>query len=305
MDILSEVPEDLREPTEAWLSTKSKSTQGAYSHDLSVYLRWCREGGIDPRHVTKTQATRFKGELMSRMVDSSVGRKLAAISSWYDELLDAEDENDNPLVARNVFKKLERPKAERTVSKTRFFSLEEMRDLLYAADHVKTPQSLRNAALVRLMLILGIRVGEVISLKTTAISVTGGKPVIRVRGKGRVMTERRLPESVGRALHAYFEAVPHEGYMFITESGAPLDAREVTQIIRRLARAAGIRDEYSVTPHVTRHSFGTQGKRVGATREQLQRAMGHADARTTDLYAHAEDDLDGDPALLLEAALAY
>ncbi|MGN9915856.1 tyrosine-type recombinase/integrase [Micromonospora palomenae] len=81
-----------------------------------------------------------------------------------------------------------------------------------------------------------------------------------------------------------------------------IDRHEVARFIRRLATAAGLPGWKQISPHACRHPWNTIARRKGADLEDRQRAMGHADPRTTQRYDRDKDSLDRDASFLVAAA---
>ena len=52
-------------------------------------------------------------------------------------------------------------------------------------------------------------------------------------------------------------------------------------------------DVHEITFHELRHTFGTQMAAAGAPLRAIQEWMGHADAKTTEIYAHYAPDATG------------
>ncbi|NYF56683.1 site-specific integrase [Micromonospora purpureochromogenes] len=82
---------------------------------------------------------------------------------------------------------------------------------------------------------------------------------------------------------------------------ATSDRHEVARFIRRLAKAADLPRWKQISPHSCRHAWNMPRKK-GADLEDRQRAMGHADPRTTQRYDRDKDSLDRDPSFLVAAA---
>ena len=79
--------------------------------------------------------------------------------------------------------------------------------------------------------------------------------------------------------------------MFLNRTGGRLSARAADTIVACIARAAGLADQ--VTPHVLRHTFGTDLVRAGTDLVTVAELLGHASLDSTRIYTlPTEDDLD-------------
>jgi integrase len=67
------------------------------------------------------------------------------------------------------------------------------------------------------------------------------------------------------------------------ETGRPLDR---SKLVRRFKQATDRADVRTMTSHELRHTFGTRMAANGIPLRTIQHWMGHADAKTTQIYAH-------------------
>jgi len=301
----------LGEATAAWLAAKKPTTREAYRRDLAAWAQFCRARGGHPLLARKPDADLFGAWLQDpanprRVSASSAARRMAAVSSWYRYLVACDVHERNPFAAA------ERPRVDRDYSATAWLDEAGARRVIGAAHAATGPTRLRDAAMVRLMLQLGIRVSEVCALEVGALGAARGQRTVTVRGKGGKRVQRALPASAAEAVDAYLAhraagegAAPGvlSGPLFTTSSGRPVDRGEVFRLVRRLAERAGVPDPRAVTPHALRHTFATIATERGADLDDLQDAMGHADPRTTRRYQRAARRLERDPAHLVAAAL--
>jgi integrase/recombinase XerD len=301
----------LGEATAAWLAAKKPTTREAYRRDLASWARFCRARGGHPLLARKPDADLFGAWLQDpanpgRIAATSAARRMAAVSSWYRYLVAC------GLHERNPFAAAARPRVDRDYSATAWLDENGARRMIAAAEACDGPTRLRDAAMVRLMLQLGVRVSEVCALEVCALGDARGQRTVTVRGKGGKRVERALPASAAAAVDAYLaERATREGRspgaasgpLFTTSSGRPVDRVEVFRLVRRLAERAGLPDPHAVTPHALRHTFATIATERGADLDDLQDAMGHADPRTTRRYQRAARRLERDPAHLVAAAL--
>jgi integrase len=71
------------------------------------------------------------------------------------------------------------------------------------------------------------------------------------------------------------------------ETGSVLDPSKVRKRFKKALSRAGVRE---ITFHELRHTFGTQMAAAGAPLRAIQEWMGHADAKTTEIYRHYAPD---------------
>jgi integrase/recombinase XerD len=89
-----------------------------------------------------------------------------------------------------------------------------------------------------------------------------------------------------------------------TTSGGRLRQGHLWELVRRLARAAGIQDWQRLSPHSLRHSAITFALNAGAPLRDVQDNAGHKDPCTARRYDHSRDNLDRNAAYTVAAYLA-
>ena len=168
---------------------------------------------------------------------------------------------------------------------------EERRQLL-AQPNLKASTGLRHHCMIRLMLNLGLRASEMLSLESADIDWTSGRLHVK-QGKGakdRILwlNDEDL-ETLGRWKQTRAELVGHlSGPLFSTLRGERIDSRQLRAMVKRVARKAGI--EKDVHPHLLRHTFATDLYRTTKNLRITQKALGHAHVSTTEIYTHIVDD---------------
>ena len=145
--------------------------------------------------------------------------------------------------------------------------------------------------MVELLYASGLRVSELVGLKSVHVGLTDG--ALHVTGKGR--KERLVPfgEEARRWLERYL--APGSGRaailagqasdaLFVTARGGAMTRQGFWLLIRKHARAAGI--TVRLSPHTLRHAFATHLLNHGADLRAVQLLLGHADISTTQIYTH-------------------
>lgn len=145
-------------------------------------------------------------------------------------------------------------------------------------------RNLKHRALLMLLYSSGLRVGELVRLRSGDIDPDRG--LLRVRGgKGRKDRYTVLARRAVEALRQYQAAYPSSKWLFPGKrDGRHIHARTVQRVVTRAAKAAGI--EKDVSPHTLRHSFATHLLEGGTNLRIIQELLGHASPRTTQIYTH-------------------
>jgi integrase/recombinase XerD len=164
-------------------------------------------------------------------------------------------------------------------------------DRLFALDLPDTPLGLRDRALLEVLYASGLRAGEIVGLRLE--NYLREEKLLRVIGKGN--RERVVPVgdkaivaldrwlAKGRPLLVKAKT---GGEVFLGEHGRRLTTARVWQIVRDIAKLAGL--EKKIWPHLLRHSFATHLLSHGADLRAIQEMLGHASLATTQVYTHVD-----------------
>ena len=157
---------------------------------------------------------------------------------------------------------------------------------LIATCDPSTPTGLRDRAILLLLARLGLRAGDIVSLRLGDLDWQ--QATVSVRGKGRRETRLPLPQDAGNAVLAYLEGarprVESDRVFFMLNAPIrPLiDSRAVTGIVRSAIRKAGI-DAPTKGASLLRHSAATAMLRGGASLDMVGAVLRH---RSPDMTAH-------------------
>ncbi|HVW87757.1 MAG TPA: site-specific tyrosine recombinase, partial [Bryobacteraceae bacterium] len=258
----------------------SQNSLDAYGRDLAGFRAFTEPltGGEFPQAelVIRYVNSLYEDELSSR----SIARHMSAVRSLFHFLL-AEG-----LVSGDPTEHLTSPKQWSTIP--RFLNREQIEQLIGAPD-VSKPSGLRDRAMFELLYATGIRVTELIQLRTSNLDL--GLGLIRGTGKGNKQRIVPVHEAALRAVNDYTQlgrpqllkgrTSPH---LFVTARGGAMTRQAFWASIKLNGRKAGI--FHNLSPHVVRHTFATHLLEGGADLRSLQSMLGHADLSTTEIYTH-------------------
>jgi site-specific recombinase XerD len=237
-----------------------------------------------------------------------VRRRLSALSSFY-RYCAAHD-----LIGRVPTEGVARPVVDPDYTATVDQDQDQARALVAAADADTGAQALRTAAVVRLLLHNALRVDEACAADVADLGEDSGHRVLRVVRKGGRKAKIPLTPATVAALEAYLadraaragvgEWRQLSGPLRATATGGRLRQGHLWELVRRLARAAGIGAWEQLSPHCLRHSAITFALDAGASLRDVQDYAGHKDPRTTRRYGHSRDSLDRNAAYTVAAYLA-
>lgn len=259
----------------------AKLTLEAYRRDLTLYAAWLLETS------KKTLETSAESDLLAFMAQrhnstraTTANRRLTVFKRYFRWAV------REHVLATDPSLRLDAARQTLRVPKT----LNEVQvEALLAAPDVEQPLGLRDRTMMELMYASGLRVSELVQLKTVHVGLNEG--VLRVLGKGA--RERLVP--FGAEAHAWLERYLKQARaeilagqlsdaLFVTRLGAGMTRQMFWHIIKKYAAVAGITAPLS--PHTLRHAFATHLINHGADLRAVQMLLGHADIGTTTIYTH-------------------
>ena len=279
---------------------KSPHTRDAYHRDLTNWLNWCTQAGINPLNAWPAHVTAWLRTL--RDVHGEAGttqaRRLGAVSSWYRWLIRHQQADRNPADLDPNERPVRAPRHATALSD------EHAAQLLAAADR-DTP---RAALIVWLLLHTGLRVGELVTARLGDVGVDRGHTVLHVHGKGgKGRTVVLVPAVVAR-LDTYLTQRPdgptntvvlagqagagRDRPLVATSTGKPLGRHKVRLLLQRLAKAAGLPAAVvdTLSPHSTRATYVTASLASGVSIYDVAQDVGHSSTDTTRGYDRSRYD---------------
>jgi site-specific recombinase XerD len=191
-------------------------------------------------------------------------------------------------LSRRGFTRAERPR------RLPMVLTQEEQDALLQQSNPNRRIGLRSLCLLRIMLNTGLRAAEVLNLKVSDIDWQGGKVMVR-EGKGKKDRTLWIGEADLKLLKKWLKykaKLPESAFLFTTSDGKRLQDRYLRCMVKRLAQQAGI--DKDVHPHMLRHTFATDLLRKTKNLRLAQKALGHAQITTTQIYTHiVDDELEG------------
>ena len=134
----------------------------------------------------------------------------------------------------------------------------------------------------------GLRVSELVSLTwSQVIRRDNGEAQLEVVGKGDKVRQVLIPAAIAGPLFASRGDAPASAPVFgsVRRPGQPLTERAVNYIVKDAAARAGVNPAASV--HWLRHAHASHAIDNGAPITLVSATLGHADLKTTSVYAHA------------------
>ncbi|QDL38219.1 site-specific tyrosine recombinase XerD [Rhodoferax sediminis] len=262
----------------------SPNTLSAYRRDLSLFADWLGTQALSLNDTAENHLSQYFSLKHAATKATTANRRLTVFKRYFRWALRERIVKADPTL------KLQAAKQALRVPKT---LTEAQVETLLAAPDTDTALGLRERTMLELMYASGLRVSELVTLKTFNVSMSDG--VLRVLGKGS--KERLVPfgEVARLWINRYLtEARPEllagkqTEDLFVTNRGAKAGTGMTRvmfwMIVKKHARAAGITAPLS--PHTLRHAFATHLLNHGADLRAVQMLLGHVDISTTTIYTH-------------------
>ncbi|RLG20525.1 integrase [Candidatus Micrarchaeota archaeon] len=168
----------------------------------------------------------------------------------------------------------------------------EEQEALLRQPNPRYPTGERNRLLLRVMLDTGLRLSEAINLRWRDLDLLTGRLHVK-QGKGAKDRVLWVGDELLELLRKWRERQAKvvgwaPEHVFTTLDGKPLQARYVQYMVKRYAQRAGITK--NVHPHTLRHTFATDLLRETRNIRLVQKALGHANLATTQIYTHIVDE---------------
>lgn len=282
---------DARNQFVVWLSLESglaENTVRAYRSDIAALERCLGPkflvGEIDHTHVSRFIAA----QRASRISELSIGRRVAALRKLL-RWLHAEGHLSRDASREISFRVAGRRRLPRAVDAD---DLRELLNHLYEV-HRRVPRDVSSTTMllaVVIMLGTGMRVSEVARIRCTDLGAADGS--IRILGKGNRERTVYLPGAWALSLleahlsHRRRIGVRHD-VLLIQRNLRPISSDILRRRLAQAAASAGV--QAKVTPHMLRHSAATQLLEAGVDIRFVQRLLGHASIKTTEIYTFVSD----------------
>ncbi|MFP4556084.1 MAG: site-specific tyrosine recombinase/integron integrase [Bacteroidales bacterium] len=261
----------------------SVQTIRAYGDDLRQFFAFydINPSSFQPAEVTHRMVRGWLSSLLvSGNTPRTVNRKLSSLRSFYKFL------KKNGLVQTDPIAKVVAPKASKKLP-----SVLKTSEVNFMIDDIKYPDGflgLRDLLIMELFYFTGVRVSELVNLKTQGVDLES--ETIKVMGKGS--KERIIPmhPELKPALKEYTrqrqQAFPlnNAPYLIVTNKGEKTYSQFIYRVVKKYLSLVTMLEKKS--PHVLRHTFATHLLDQGANIDAIKELLGHASLSATQVYTH-------------------
>lgn len=259
----------------------SSHTITAYKGDLEAYAQFIKEQFEldDLTHITHTFIRSWIVSLMdSGMKSKSINRKISTLKSYYKFLL------REGVITQSPMLKVVSPKVPKRLPQ--FVEESQMDILLNEIDFEDNFVGIRNRLIIEMFYATGMRVSELINLKSNDVNVSG----LQVKVLGKRNKERIIPisEHLIDIMQSYSseknKVVGLSEMYFCKENGEPLYTKYVYRLVKsELSKVTTLQKK---SPHILRHTFATHMLNNGADLNAIKEILGHSSLAATQVYTH-------------------
>ena len=256
----------------------SDNTVGAYMNDLNKYEEFLK------KDILKSNTEDLEKYLkhIKNLESTTVAHKITSIKSYFNYNI------KRGIVSVNPADKVSRPKLTKHLPE--YLTEEEVSKLLDV--EVKSPYDYRNKTILELLYSSGIRISELVNIKTP--NYDSEECLIRIMGKGSKERIVPLGDYAVNIMNDYMNNYrplinkKHTDYVFINNRGDKISRQFIFKVIKKEALKKGIKKD--ISPHTLRHTFATHLLKNGADLRIIQELLGHENISTTQIYTHVTNN---------------
>ena len=256
----------------------SDNTVGAYMNDLNKYEEFLKKDILE----SDTEALEKYLKYIKNLESTTVAHKITSIKSYFNYNI------KRGIVSVNPADKVSRPKLTKHLPE--YLTEEEVGKLLDV--EVKSPYDYRNKTILELLYSSGIRISELVNIKTP--NYDSEECLIRIMGKGSKERIVPLGDYAVNIMNDYMNNYrplinkKHTDYVFINNRGDKISRQFIFKVIKKEALKKGIKKD--ISPHTLRHTFATHLLKNGADLRIIQELLGHENISTTQIYTHVTNN---------------
>ncbi|MBJ7594365.1 MAG: tyrosine-type recombinase/integrase [Candidatus Dormibacteraeota bacterium] len=241
----------------------SPRTLRAYTAAVTQLRDFLVERGLrtDPAAIQREDVQSFLAHLIETRSAATASTRYWGLRAFFGWLVDEEEIDRSPL------ERMQPPRIEERAADV--LTHDEIVGLLRACEG-RAFEDRRDAAIVRLLVDTGLRIGELVGMTVESVELDGGRA--RVMGKGRRERDVYFGTKTTRDLDRYLRLRAGHRWrenpaLWVGLHGA-FTGSGVAQMLKTRALRAGI-DPQKIHPHLLRHTFAHSWKVAGGSEEDL------------------------------------
>lgn len=263
----------------------SDLTVKGYLKDLDLFLEFLNENNVKNYNSIEYSDIRLFINYLyeNKYNNKTISRYISSLRSFFKYL------KNNNIIKNNPMLLISNPKLEKKLPK--YLNYKDIEKLLSAYDN-NNYLGVRNSLILEVLYSTGIRVGEIVNIELSNISLID--KTIKLSGKGNKERIVYFGSVCLELLKLYLKNsynkinINNLKYLFLSKTGKKISDREIRKIVDDAAIIAGI--DMKISPHVLRHTFATHMLSEGADLRSVQELLGHENLSTTQVYTHLTNE---------------
>lgn len=279
-----------------------ESSRTLYTRTLTQYFKWIEDTGRQLSELTRVDVLEYKDHLQQQNLSAlTIGSYIVAVRKFYEW---AESGKLYPNIAKGV----------KTPKRVQAFKKQHLTDTKSGEllEHFHS-LSLRDFAIVNLILRTGLRTIEVVRADIGDITFKGDRRILKVWGKGRtekddfVVLSDKVYIPIANYLTTRKGAKAGEP-LFTSNSrqnmGERLTTRTISHLCKEGLKAVGL-DGKEFTAHSLRHTTAVAILKHGGSITDVQEVLRHSSPVTSQIYTESVKEelrLEHAPEMMLDEA---
>ena len=277
-----------------------QTSRDTYYWGMVQYFRWIESSGRVMKGMTAADIMSFKSNLIKQKLSAlTISSYLTAVRRFYAW-------TENTMLYPNIARSVRPPRGKKGFKKMHLNESEASELLTYLK-----AKSLRDYAIVNLILRTGLRTIEVIRADIGDIKHKRGRRILKVWGKGFDDKENFviLGDATWGPIQEYLNTrgkTRKDEPLFLTDGkghrGARMSTRSVQYVCKEAMKSIGL-DGHEYSAHSLRHTTAVLILKNGGDWQDVQRVLRHASPATSQIYtATIEEEvrLDRNPEGILD-----
>lgn len=239
------------------LKNYSDNTIKNYTFQVKYFLKQHQNQFTEPAKINETTIKKWLLQFKTR---NAMCHSISAIKLFYVSVIKQPKK----------FEYIQYPRSEK--------KLPQIIDKKFLLEKITKIENIKHKAIIMLAYSTGMRVSEVCNLKI--IDIDSKRMIITIRqSKGKKDRIVALSQKVLETLRSYFLVYKPKEYLFNGQFEVQYSATSCNQIVKKY-----LGKEYHF--HLLRHSNATALLEAGTDLRIIQKHLGHASSKTTEIYTH-------------------
>ena len=264
---------------------KSSNTISSYLRHLEGYAKWYRDSyGSDLNILYRANILDYISYLKNIKKDNAktINAKLSALCKLNEYLMNTSVQESIVITSKDFIKVQGQFASPCTASK---------KDVEAFRQRILEQESKRDYAIVTIMAYAGLRVSEVLDLRSNDVDLVSREIVVR-GGKGDKQRIVYANDKIVNSIKEYLKERDSESeYLFVSRQSERINRTRINQIFNKHSKV--------ITPHVLRHFFCTNAIEAGYSIHEVANQAGHSNIHTTLLYTNPSKEKMKEKANLL------